>query len=197
LIIRQTENVAAWEFAQVQWGLVPSWASDPQIGNRLVNARSETAAEKPAFRQSLQTRRCLIVADGFYEWQSHPHHKQPYYISNRTAEPFGIGGLWDRWENNGKVIESCTILTCEAHEAMQPIHHRMPVVIPANHYPRWLRPNPIPCRELTTLLRPFSQEETVHYPVSTLVNNVTNDSPECMLPSNPPPHYSQATLPFD
>jgi putative SOS response-associated peptidase YedK len=199
LAIRQRENSMAREAVLLHWGLVPSWAETPQIANSLTQARSETVREKPAFKESFRTRRCLLVATGFYEWHSSPPGKQPFHIAHRAGQPFAMGGLWDRWEGNGAVIESCTVLTCAAHQGVAPIHHRMPVVIPASQYARWLSPSEIPAAETAALLQPLPPEDTVCYPVSTFVNSVRNNGPQCILACQQQqrPANSQRTLPFD
>jgi len=198
LAIRQRENTKAREAVLLHWGLIPSWAETPQISSSLTQARSETVRDKPAFKASFRTRRCLIVATGFYEWQSTPAGKQPFHITHRAGQPFAMGGLWDRWEENGAVIESCTVLTCAAHQGVAPIHHRMPVVIPASQYDRWLSPSEIPAAEIAALLQPLPSEDTVCYPVSTFVNSVRNDSPQCILACQQQrPANLQRTLPFD
>jgi len=173
------------ELVALKWGLVPFWADAPAIGNRLINARSETVATKPAFRLSFRGRRCLVVADGFYEWQARNGKKQPYYIRLKSGEPFGFGGLWDRWDKHGEPIETCTILTCAAPEPMSVIHDRMPVVIPPESFDVWLDPTSHDIRKLTPLLRPFRPEEMTAYPVSTLVNSVKQDSATCVEPLSP------------
>ena len=182
LAIREQPGSRQRELVALQWGLVPFWADDPEIGIRTINARSETAATKPAFRASFRSRRCLIVADGFYEWQARDGRKQPYYIRLESGQPFGIAGLWDRWEKQGEPLETCTILTCDANEPMQAIHDRMPVVIPPESFELWLDPSVRDPDRLSRLLRPFHPDEMTAYPVSTLVNNVWNDSPKCVEP---------------
>ena len=194
LAVRETPGApghhcaGARELVALKWGLVPFWADDPEIGNRMINARSETAATKPAFRSSFRGRRCLIVADGFYEWQARDGKKQPYTIRLKSGEPFGFGGLWDRWDKHGEPIETCTILTCGANEPMSVIHDRMPVVIPPESFDVWLDPTEKDVQKLTRLLRPFYPDEMTAHPVSTLVNNVKQDSAKCVeqvLPSAP------------
>lgn len=170
------------ELVPLKWGLVPFWADDPEIGNRMINARSETAATKPAFRSSFRARRCLIVADGFYEWQARDGKKQPYFIQLETGEPFGFGGLWDRWDKQGEPIETCTILTCNATAPMRVIHDRMPVVIPPASFAEWLDPTNHDIEKLTRLLRPFHPDDMTAYPVSTFVNSVKHDSAKCLEP---------------
>lgn len=181
LAIREKPASHERELLALQWGLVPFWADDPEIGSRMANARAESAAIKPAFRSSFRAHRCLIVADGFYEWQSRNGKKQPYYIRLKTGQPFGIAGLWDRWDKQeGVPIESCTILTTDANEPMMAIHERMPVVIPPESFDVWLNPAEHDVAKLTRLLRPFHPDAMTAYPVSTLVNNVKTDSAKCV-----------------
>ncbi|MDA0816474.1 MAG: SOS response-associated peptidase [Planctomycetota bacterium] len=192
LAIREQPGSHKRELVAFKWGLIPFWADDPEISIRTINARSETAATKPAFRASFRSRRCLIVADGFYEWQARDGKKQPYYIRLKSGEPFGMGGLWDRWDKQGDARETCTILTCDANEPMRVIHDRMPVVIPPESFEIWLDPAVNDADRLSRLLRPFHSDEMTAYPVSTLVNNVKNDSPK-LVDSLPPPE-KQARL---
>src|SRR6202011_2978225 len=119
-VVRQQTRADGREIAFLRWGLIPAWADDPSIGDRLANARSETAATKPSFRSAFRSRRCLVVADGFYEWQRVNGRKQPYFVGLQSDRPFGLAGLWERWEKGGEPVESCTILTTEANELMQP-----------------------------------------------------------------------------
>lgn len=126
--------------ALLRWGLVPAWADDPTIGNRMINARSETVATKPSFRAAFRRRRCLILADGFYEWQKQGTKKQPYLIGLGDGDLFAFAGLWEEWEREGEVIKSCSILTTEANELMRPIHERMPVILFPADYDLWLDP---------------------------------------------------------
>lgn len=167
------------------WGLIPSWAKDPKIGNRMINARSETAAEKPSFRAAFRRRRCLIPADGFYEWAKTPGEKvkTPYYIQTESREPFGFAGLWEIWHApDGSAIQSATILTTEPNAKIAPIHNRMPVILPPEHYDLWLNPNEVQPEKLNPILTPYPAEDTILYPVSRKVNSPANDTPECILP---------------
>jgi putative SOS response-associated peptidase YedK len=151
----------------------------------MINARAETAATKPAFRASYKKRRCLVLADGFYEWQVDPHTggKQPWHIRLRSGLPFGIAGLWDHWEKSGKpCVESCAILTCEPNKLMAEIHDRMPVMIPADLYGAWLDCKTTAEGNIADLLRPYDPDKMVAYPVSTLVNNPRHDSEKCVEP---------------
>lgn len=168
------------QFQQLRWGLIPSWAKDPQIGARLINARAETVAEKPSFRSAFRHRRCLVVADGFYEWQRQERKKQPYYFRFQNEQPFAFAGLWERWRSpDGEEIQSCTILTTEANDVLRPIHDRMPVILDSKDYDLWLDPA-VQKPELLQLLRPYKSEEMTSYAVSTRVNNPTNNAPECI-----------------
>jgi putative SOS response-associated peptidase YedK len=167
----------------MRWGLIPAWAKDPAIGNRMINARAESLAHKPAFRAALRSRRCLVVADGFYEWQAAGKAKQPYFIHFRDDRPFGFAGLWEAWEGpDHTTMESCTIITTEACELVLPIHQRMPVILPPEMYRMWLDPTLQNNDELTALLIPFSSEEMEAYQVSTLVNSPVNEDPRCVEP---------------
>ena len=142
------------------------------MGARLINARSETVAEKPAFREAFKRRRCLLPADGFYEWQRTGGRKQPYYFRLREERPFGFAGLWEKWQSaEGKMIESCAILTTEANELLRPVHDRMPVILHPEDYNLWLADDVRQRELLTELLRPYSSEEMITYPVSPQVNS--------------------------
>jgi putative SOS response-associated peptidase YedK len=139
-VIRNRET-GGWEFRPFRWGLVPSWARDPAIGNRMINARSETAATKPALRKPLRERRCLILADGFYEWKREGSRKQPYFIKLRDGEPFAFAGLWDHWvPADAESLETCTIRTTAPNAVLQSIHDRMPVILPPDAYNGWRDP---------------------------------------------------------
>src|SRR3990170_4108942 len=141
---------------QMQWGLIPSWAKDPAIGNRMINARAETVATKPAFRVALRKRRCLIPADGFYEWRQQGRRKQPVYIALKTREPFSFAGLWETWTSpDGQEIKTCTIITTEANDLLKPIHDRMPVILTREAEAVWLDPTSQDSARLLPLLRPY------------------------------------------
>ena len=168
------------------WGLIPMWAKDPEIGNRLINARGETLAEKPSFRGSYRHKRCLILSDGFYEWKAFGSRKTktPYYIHMQDRKPFAIAGLWDHWESpDGSSIKSCTIITTTPNELMESIHDRMPVILHPRDYAKWLNPAPQTPENLQPLIKPFPTEAMTAYPVSILVNKVTNDTPELVVPA--------------
>ena len=168
------------------WGLIPSWAKDPKIGNKLINARSETLAEKPSFRTAYRRRRCLILTDGFYEWRKNPDKtKTPMYIQLESQEPFAFAGLWEQWYSpHGDEVLSCTIITTQPNEFMSQIHNRMPVILPPEAYARWLDPAEQKPDTLQPLLKPYPAEEMAAYPVSTQVNNPRNNVPDCILPVN-------------
>jgi putative SOS response-associated peptidase YedK len=168
------------ELVWLRWGLVPAWADDPSIGNRMINARAETAASKPAFRAAFKSRRCLIVADGFYEWQSHGGKKQPFFIGRKDQLPFGLAGLWEHWEHGGQELETCTILTTEANSLLQPLHDRMPVIVPEQEFELWLDPAVTKAEQVEPILRPYPAGEMTAYPVNPIVNSPRNDVPACL-----------------
>ncbi len=168
----------------LRWGLVPSWAKDPAIGNRLINARAETAADKPAFRAGLRGRRCLVVADGFYEWASGGTRKQPYLIAYADGRPFGLAGLWESWQGGGgETLESCTILTTAPNEVVAPLHDRMPVIVPAAAHGLWLDPRERRPEAVAGLLVPAPPEAMVARAVGLRVNNPANEGPGCIEPA--------------
>jgi putative SOS response-associated peptidase YedK len=170
------------ELAHFQWGLIPSWAKDPSLGSKMINARSETVAEKPAFRAAFKRRRCLLPATGFYEWQPVNGRKQPMYIHRVGGGLLSLAGLWEVWQSpDGSLLETCAILTTSPNELMEQIHNRMPVIIDPVDYDMWLDVQ-TPADQLLHLLRPYHASRLAAYPVSTAVNRVQNDSPECMVP---------------
>jgi len=179
LVVRQDDS-GQRELATVNWGLIPSWAKDPKIGHSLINARSETIAEKPSFRTAFRRRRCIIPASGFYEWVHVGHTKQPWYIKGSKDVPLSLAGLWEHWKSpDDSVIETCTIITTTANELMAPLHDRMPVILPLDSISSWLDPN-TRSDQLTKLLRPCASEMLAAYTVSNLVNNPRFDSPSCI-----------------
>lgn len=179
-VVRLPEQPAR-QFCQWHWGLIPAWAKELAIGNRLINAQAETAATKPAFRAAFRQRRCLVLADGFYEWDQRGRPRQPVYIRMHDGRPFAFAGLWERWTSpEGGVIESCTLLTTEPNAAIHPLHHRMPVILDPKDYDRWLDPSLQKPEEVQPFLRPYPPDEMTVYPVSTRVNNPANDTPECI-----------------
>jgi putative SOS response-associated peptidase YedK len=167
----------------LRWGLIPPWADDPQIGSRMINARSETAPEKPSFRRAFRERRCLIPADGFYEWQRTNGAKQPFYIHMEDGRPFAFAGLWESWGRGGEgEIRTCTILTTGANAVVGEIHERMPVIVAPDAYDVWLDPAS-ERDELTGLLAPYPEDEMEAYPVSRFVNSPSNNDPRCVEPA--------------
>lgn len=166
----------------MRWGLVPSWAQDVSIGSRLINARSETAPEKPAFRHAFRTKRCLVPADGFYEWtapEAGRRGRQPYHLTVRGGRLFAMAGLWETWGPPAERLETFAVLTTSANELVRPIHDRMPVILPREAWARWLDPGA--GREaLRELLVPYPAEGMDSRPVSAAVNNVRNDAVECL-----------------
>jgi putative SOS response-associated peptidase YedK len=167
----------------LRWGLIPPWADDPQIGSRMINARAETAHEKPSFRRAFRERRCLIPADGFYEWKRMNGGKQPYYIHMREGRPFAFAGLWESWKDDGgPEIRSCTILTTKPNALAGEIHDRMPVILPTGSYDVWLDPE-ADRDELYGLLAPYPEDEMESYPVSRFVNSPSNNDPRCIEPA--------------
>ncbi|HEY8668521.1 MAG TPA: SOS response-associated peptidase [Tepidisphaeraceae bacterium] len=165
----------------MQWGLVPSWAKDPSIGSKMINARAETLAQKPAFRQALARRRCLIPADGFYEWKKRGKTKIPMLIRMKSHRPFMFAGLWEVWRDaNGNKLPTCTVITTAPNELMKEIHDRMPAVLRPEVYEKWLSTEEKVPAELQSLLEPFPADAMEAIPVSTAVNSPRNDSPECI-----------------
>jgi putative SOS response-associated peptidase YedK len=163
----------------LHWGLIPSWADDPSIGNRMINARAETVAEKPSFRKAFRNHRCLVLADGFYEWQKTANGKQPYYIRMEDDSPFAFAGLWESWKN-GSEVRSATIITTDANDVVAPLHNRMPVILHPEDYELWLDPDFDEKEPLSTLLKPYPAEAMEAYPVSRVVNSPSNNEPSCI-----------------
>ena len=178
--------------AMLRWGLIPAWAREPNIGYKLINARSETAADKPSFRAAYRHRRCLIPADGFYEWQREGKTRQPWLFGLQDDAPFAFAGLWERWtvpagaaltgslaeRSPGDAVETCTILTTAANETVAPVHGRMPVILPPDAWDPWLAGEDVP-------LAPYPADDMTAHPVSTLVNRPANDDPRCVEPVAP------------
>jgi putative SOS response-associated peptidase YedK len=174
------------ELSMMRWGLVPSWAADVSIGNRLINARGETVAEKPTFRSAFKRRRCLVPADGFYEWKATigKKTKQPYHFTMKDGRPFAFAGLWESWQRDGEdEIESFTIVTTAANELLAEYHDRMPVILHPDDYDLWLDPKVTDRDRLEPLLAPYPPDDMAATAVNTLVNNPRNDSPECLEPA--------------
>jgi len=166
----------------LKWGLVPFWAKDPSIGYKMINARSETAHEKPSFKRLLQRKRCLILADSFYEWKKEESGKQPMRIKKDDRSFFAFAGLWDRWKQDDQELVTCTILTKEANDFMEPIHKRMPVILPKEDEAWWMQQEERDPNELHDYLRSLSIDGLEAYPVSTHVNNARNEDEACIEP---------------
>ncbi|MEO0406135.1 MAG: SOS response-associated peptidase [Cyanobacteria bacterium P01_A01_bin.135] len=167
----------------LRWGLVPHWAKDIKIGYRLINARAETAAEKPSFRQAFRRRRCLVLADGFYEWQRPTtDRKQPFYFYQPHQPPFGFAGLWETWQDpDNQPLQSCTLLTGPANDDVASVHHRMPIILAPEAYDLWLdAETPVPA--LQKFLSEYQAQPLLAHPVSTAVNSPRQDSPELTAP---------------
>lgn len=177
--VLQTTAQKERQFQMWRWGLIPAWAKDATIGAKLINARAETVAEKPSFRSAFRHRRCLVVADGFYEWRRQEGKKQPFYFRMQNGQPFAFAGLWEHWQDpDGEAIASVTIITTAANELLQPIHDRMPVILNPKDYDLWFDPALQKSEHLQQLLQPYSAAAMISYPVSTKVNKPTNDTPE-------------------
>jgi putative SOS response-associated peptidase YedK len=170
-----------------RWGLIPSWAKDPSIGSRLINARAETLAEKPVFRTALRRRRCLVPADGFFEWRVGPGKtKTPMYIHLKSRELFAFAGLWDVWHSpDGSEVHSCTLITGVPNELVKPIHDRMPVILPKEAYEKWLDPMEQEPDALRDLFASYPASQMEAFAVSRAVNSAKNDSPQCIEPASP------------
>jgi putative SOS response-associated peptidase YedK len=177
------DSDAQRELSFERWGLVPHWAKDPGIGNRMINARSESAATKPAFRDALRSRRCLVPVDGFYEWSGARAERTPYLFRRDDRELLGLAGLYERWlGEGGEVVDSCTILTTAANDVMRPFHDRMPVVLAPDDYDRWLDRDIEDVSRIATLLAPCPNDWLSPSPVSTRINNTKNDDAACLVP---------------
>lgn len=178
--VRQDASTPVRHLSLMRWGLIPFWAKEAAIGYKMINARSETIAEKPAFREALKSRRCLIPADGFYEWKKLEKTKQPYCFSVGDEGIFAFAGIWDRWKSpEGQIIETCSILTTSANELVRDVHDRMPVILPPEAFDLWLDPGFTNRDGVLELLKPIAASAMKKHPVSTRVNSVKNDDPEC------------------
>ena len=167
----------------MRWGLIPSWAKSASVGSRMINARAETVAERPSFRTAFQRRRCLVLADGFYEWERKGSSKRPMRIVMASGEPFAFAGLWDVWRDpKGEVVRSCAIITTSANESLSPIHDRMQVILPRDLEPLWLDHDIQDYASLAGILTPYTTNEMALYEVSSLVNSPANDGPELIVP---------------
>lgn len=183
LVVRKEQGQKTREFRTMRWGLIPSWAKDITIGTRTLNARSETVTKTPAFRESILRRRCLIPADGFYEWRKMGAVKQPYCFEVGEGEVFALGGLWDQWRSpEGEIVESCTILTTTPNSLVADLHDRMPVIVPADKYDLWLDPDVTDFETVRDILKPYDPEQMHRYPVSRKLNNSHHDDAESAAP---------------
>jgi putative SOS response-associated peptidase YedK len=168
---------------QLKWGFIPWWADEPSIGNRMINARAESLAEKPAFRDSLREKRCLILADGWYEWRGKGKDRVPVHFRLSDGRPFGIAGLWDRWSRVTPALETCTVVTTNASTRARAVHDRMPVIFVDDAVTAWVDGS-ASLRDLVSLLRPYEGNDLELFEVSRYVNNPANDSPECLNPES-------------
>lgn len=181
--IRQDRDRPVRRFGWMKWGLIPYWAKEASIGYKTINARAETAAQKPAFAEALKKRRCLIPADGFYEWQKTAKAKQPYCFTLSDEGVFAFAGLWERWKDAaGNPVETCSILTTTPNRLVEDLHNRMPVILRPEDYELWLDPGEQRVESVAELLKPFDSARMKRYAVSTRVNNVNNDDAECIEP---------------
>jgi putative SOS response-associated peptidase YedK len=174
-VLRETEP-GRRELAMLHWGLIPSWAKERSVGNRMINARAETLAERPAYRGAFRRRRCAVLADGWYEWQVRASGKQPWFIHARDGAPMALAGLWESWRDpaGGEPVESCTIVTTDAGGPLAEIHHRMPAVLPVGELERWLDPRRQDVTEFSGLLGPRDPADFAARPVSRRVNDPRN-----------------------
>jgi putative SOS response-associated peptidase YedK len=184
-ILAVREGSTGRELIQLRWGLIPSWSKEPKTPYSTINARAETVASKPTYRQAFKQRRCLIPADGFYEWHTLEVGKQPYYIRLQNDTPMAFAGLWEHWEKDDQVIESCSIIVTTANTLMQNIHDRMPVIVAPADFAGWLDPQQHDLDVLQTFLKPYPAEAMTAFAISTEVNSPRNDRPELVLPLNP------------
>jgi putative SOS response-associated peptidase YedK len=194
-VIRADKNTGERQLDMLHWGLVPSWSKDPKQGHNPINARSETI-DKGMFKSTFTKRRCLVPADGFYEWKKTESGKQPYLFRLRNHEPFAFAGVWEYWKReDGEPLVSFAILTTDANKAVEDVHNRMPVILPRDEYDRWLNASESDAPGLKELLRPYPAEEMTSQPVSKRVNSPRVDSAECWKPAEPPKaEESQKTL---
>jgi putative SOS response-associated peptidase YedK len=183
LTVRREQGKKIRQFSTMRWGLIPHWARDMSIGTRTLNARSETVTSTPAFRDCILTKRCLIPADGFYEWRAMGRVKQPYCFEVGEGEVFALAGLWDEWKSpDGEVIESCTILTTTPNTLVGDMHDRMPVIVPPEKYEVWLDPDVTDFNAIRDILQPYDADQMRRYPVSTKLNNSKNEGAESAAP---------------
>ena len=187
--VRRLEGEHPRQLVLLRWGLIPFWAKDASIGNRMINARAETVAKKPAFRAAFQRRRCLVLTVGYHERTNRPIKKQPFYIRMRDERPFAFAGLWERWRDGGggdgdeqELVETCTVLTTDANELTRDVHDRMPVILPPGRFDDWLVEGPIGPDAAEAMLVPHPSDGMEAVPVSTRVNSPKHDDPSCLEP---------------
>ncbi len=183
-VIRQNPKQPIRELSLLRWGLIPSWMKDSSGASMMINTTSETAGTKLAFRDALKSRRCLIPADGFYEWQRVGKIKQPYCFEVGNAETFAFAGIWDRWKDpSGNWVKTCSILTTTPNAVTSPVHNRMPVILDPDSYDLWLDPGMQDASAVSEMLKPYGAQFMRRYPVSTRINHVVNDDEECSAPA--------------
>ena len=185
-ILTVVEDHNEYKLEKLYWGLVPFWAKDISFGSRMINARAETVSEKPSFRNAFKNRRCLIPADGFYEWKGEKGHKQPFFITTNSSEPFAFAGLWEIWtdkeSDEESVYKSCAIITTQASGSIHEIHNRMPTILMPEFYEEWLNTEVTDPKELGVILQDGLNRDMQFYPVSKYVNSVKNNDPICVKP---------------
>ncbi|QPJ63521.1 MAG: SOS response-associated peptidase [Candidatus Nitronauta litoralis] len=177
-----TEGQDGFEIQLMKWGLVPHWAKDASLGSRMINARAETVAEKPSFRDAFKSKRCLIPCDGFYEWVAGEDGKTPHYIHMKGGQLFALAGIWSEWTKGETPLQTYSIITTEANEYLTPLHHRMPVILKPDQYSEWMQ-KAASKTDLLSLLNPLKEDALEYFPVSKLVNSPKNDSAECIFPA--------------
>lgn len=181
-VVRQLPERPSRQLDMLRWGLIPHWAKDMKIGYKMINARAETLPLKPSFRTAYKKQRCLIAADGFYEWKKSDKTKQPYFVQLKNGSIFGFAGLWESWNGpDGSIVDSCTIITTNPNEVIREIHDRMPVILPQEQYDTWLQ-GPYSEQTLQQLLVPYPADEMEAHQVSSEVNSPKNDTPACLEP---------------
>jgi putative SOS response-associated peptidase YedK len=188
LAVRSVADNEHRELVPLKWGLIPSWANDPSVGSRMINARAETVHEKPTFRNAIRHHRCIIPASGFFEWLHEDKTRRPLYVRLKDGSPMCFAGIWERWKSpEGEIIESCCVLTTKSNKLIEPLHERMPVLLYPQEFSLWIDTEITDPEKLNHLYQPYPVDLMEMYPVSPLVNSPRNDSPELILPFNPHP----------
>lgn len=183
-VVRLGPETGRPEIARLRWGLIPPWARDDSGASRLINARSETAAEKPVFRQAFRKRRCLVPADGFFEWRRSGIEGIPWFFRLKDRRLMAMAGLWERWQSpDGPIVDSCALLTTGANELVRRVHHRMPVIIPDPDYEAWLDPDQADPETLNRMMKPYPAGLMAGHPVGTWANDPNHDGPLCIEPA--------------